>query len=314
LERVWVIVMKLFSLLAVCAHANQLGFSDPNDAMNQLSMLMAGSQMALGKAQRHHQKLVDRMRKSVEADFTNESETVGEDVGHFAVELKRSEAVIEAAMAAAAAGLKEEEKAPAKEDDWQDPGVAERARLNAQMNAANRTLQHLQRTNEYAVRTAEEDAGQAFDDAEMKLSMKLGDLADNSDAAKKNVSKSAEKAQAIPAAVAGQFIAKGKDQQTRLQKYEQELKESQKSGLSGVEAAKKKFAAFLARDVKEIEVASDKTLADLAKAQQIEIAKVLKHQPTMAPLKTKSQDAAHGKASATKSHAAKVSTSSPKQK
>jgi len=283
------VTMKFFPLLAVGACANQAAFmADPNDAMNQLSMLMAGSQASLGKAQRHHQKLVDKMRKEVDKNFGEEADAFGESIGKYAVELAQAEDVLKQSIDAGVAVLIEEAKVPVKADDWEDPGVAERARLNAQLNAANRTLQHMGRAHDRAMHEAEDDSSQAFEDAGMKLSMRLGDLTDNSENAKKRLSAKAESMRASFSATKTKlFVAQGKDQQTRLGKYEQELKESQLKSSKAAETAKKGFAAFLAKENKVVEKAGDVILDELAKGQQMEIDKVLKHQPTLAPLKKK---------------------------
>lgn len=279
--------MKLLASLIGCVCANHGMAGDPNQAMSQLSMIMQSSQLALGKAQRRQTKLVEKLRKVVEANFNNESAHVGELIGKYANELASADDVLQKALESGVAAGLAEEKVPAKVDAWADPGAEERAQLNAQLGAANRSLQHLRRAQDRAVHEAEDDASQAFEDAGMKLSMKLGDLTEDSEAASKRVSVEVDKIRASFIGSKGDlFVAHGKDQQSRLQADENNLKKAQQDSRKASEALKKGFASFLAKSTKDVEIASESVLEDLAKGEAQEVAKVLR-QPKLALLNGK---------------------------
>jgi len=263
-------------LLLIGVSAN--GFEiDPSNAIPQLSMLMANAQKSLARAQRHHAKVVDKIRKEIEIDFTNESTAFGNAIGEYAVELDQAEKLMENAEASATAGLKKESEIPSKPDDWEDPGVAQRARLSAELGASHRALSHLQRTNERALKEASDSAGQIFEDESMKLSMKLGDLSSTSDEAKQNMAAvEIAKRQNLSTPSNKTHFATGKEQLARLQAYGKELKDAQKQSSIVTVAAKNKFEAFLAKTTLEAQRAGDKVLDELKVAQEKEVDKVLK--------------------------------------
>jgi len=279
--------MKFFLLLGVGALANQAKITftaDPDDAMGQLSMIMASSQKELGRAQRRYKKVIDKMDKVVAANFDKEAELFGEQIGKYVVDLADSSAVLQTALDSGYAGLKVEEKVPSKPDDWNDPGVAERAEVYARLNSANRTVQHLRRTHDRDVEEAEDDASQAFDDASMKLSRKLGDMSDVAQNATKSMKENVDKFIAkLGTTKSPLFVAHGKDQQSRLKSYEQDLEEAQSKSMKAAASARKSFSTFLAKNIKTVESAAEKVLDDLSQAQQKEIEKIAKHEPTIAP-------------------------------
>merc|ERR1719469_62695 len=115
--------------------------------------------------------------------------------------------------------------------------------------------------------------------------MKLGDLTEDSDYAKKHLSDTVDGIKARNVAKnATLFVAHGKDQQTRLLGYEHELEKSQLKSEKLSESAKTRVDSFLGKSSKDVEIENDGVLKDFAKEQELEIAKVLKHQPTLAPV------------------------------
>lgn len=275
--------------------------------MSGLSMLMAKAQGQLSRAQRHHAKLVDKMKKEAEKNFNDEAEKIGQGIGSFAKELRVSESVLEGALAAAEAGLKIEEKVPSKPDDWQDPGVAQRARLTAEINAVNRTLKHLQRTHDRDVHEQEDTANQAFEDGSMALSMKLGDLSEASESAKKIVVAAVEKLKNSNASdKVDQFNATAKDQQARIDAYKAHLKDAQKQSLDVAKVAQTKVGSFLAKAVKDVENDTARILEELATGQKKEIDKAFHRTP--APVAKASSVNVTAKAAKTTTKAAKLAT------
>jgi hypothetical protein len=270
--------MKLLSVLAVGVAGytalNDINI-DPKDPMSGLSMMMATAQQSLGRAQRHHQKVVDKMRKRVESDFNSEADSVGGVIAGFSKNLSVTDKRLEAAINVSLAGLKKEEAVPSKLDDWMDPGVAERARLNAEINSAQRGLQHSLLQHQRAVTEAEDTAGQAFEDQSMRLGMKLGDLTEQSENAKKDMQAVVGKNGTATSAAQISSVVKGKDQQARLKQYETMLTTIQKESQAAGSATEKRFTQFLSKATTVVSQESDKVLSDLEAAQQQEIAKVL---------------------------------------
>jgi hypothetical protein len=285
---------------------------DPKDPMGGLSMMMATAQQSLGRAQRHHQKVVDKMRKRVETNFNSEADSIGAYVADYANNLTAADMKLQAAINASLAGLKKEESAPSKLDDWMDPGVAERARLNAEINSAQRVLQHSLLSHQRSVTEAEDTAGQAFEDQSMRMGMKLGDLTEQSDSAKKELQAVVTKKAVAPKAASAVQVS-GKDQQARLQAYEKLLTAAQKESQVEATADQKRFSAFLSKTSDVVSKEADKVLSDLEAAQQKEIEKVLgKKKTDTKQTGTKTGKAAAKKAAATP--ATKKATAAPAKK
>jgi len=282
--------MKLLSVLAVgvagYTSLNDINI-DPKDPMSGLSMMMATAQQSLGRAQRHHQKVVDKMRKRVESNFNSEADSVGGVIAELSQNLSVADSRLQAAINVSMAGLKKEEAAPSKLDDWMDPGVAERARLNAEINSAERILQHSLLAHQRTVTEAEDNAGQAFEDQSMRLGMKLGDLTEQSDKAKKEIETLVStKGEATSAAQANSSRISGKDQQARLKQYEALLTTVQKESQVAASAAQTRFTQFLSKATNIVTQESDKVLGDLEAAQQQEISKVRGQKKTTVTQKT----------------------------
>lgn len=286
--------MKLLSVLAVgvagYTSLNDINI-DPKDPMGGLSMMMATAQQSLGRAQRHHQKVVDKMRKRVENNFNSEADSVGGAIAEYYGNLTVADMRLQAAINTSMAALKKEEAVPSKLDDWMDPGVAERARLNAEINAAERSLQHSLLAHERVVSEAVDTAGQAFEDQSMRLGMKLGDLTEQSENAKKEMQNLVGKKGKAMVQDKSVSAISGKDQQARLKQYEAMLTTAQKESQAAATATQKRFTQFLSKATNIVSQESDKVLSDLASAQQQEIDKVLGKKKTTQKVAQKSHDA-----------------------
>lgn len=286
--------MKLLSVLAVgvagYTSLNDINI-DPKDPMGGLSMMMATAQQSLGRAQRHHQKVVDKMRKRVETNFNSEANLIGGAIGEYDGNLTVADMRLQTAINTSMAGLKKEEAVPSKPDDWMDPGVAERARLNAEINAAERSLQHSLLAHERAVSEAVDTAGQAFEDQSMRLGMKLGDLTEQSENAKKEMQTFVGKKGKAMVQDKSVSVISGKDQQARLKQYEAMLKTAQKESQASAAATQKRFTQFLSKATNIVSQESDKVLSDLAAAQQQEIDKVLGKKKVTQEVAQKTRDA-----------------------
>lgn len=285
--------MKLLSVLAVgvagYTSLNDINI-DPKDPMGGLSMMMATAQQSLGRAQRHHQKVVDKMRKRVESNFDSEADSVGGVIAEYYENLTVADMRLQAAINTSMAALKKEEAVPSKLDDWMDPGVAERARLNAEINSAERNLQHSLLAHERVVTEAVDTAGQAFEDQSMRLGMKLGDLTEQSENAKKEMQTLVGKKGKATVQDKSSLIS-GKDQQARLKQYETMLTTVQKESQAAAAATQKRFTQFLSKATNVVGQESDKVLSDLAAAQQQEIEKVLGKKKTTQKVSQKTRDA-----------------------
>jgi len=267
-------------LVAAAATADLSNFKfDPSNAMGELQTLMSGAQSKLGHAQRHHEKVVQKLRKSTEKNFKDDMVSIEGAITDYSEELATAARDLNVAVNSSKAELKREQAIPTPVGDWDSKSSMEKAQLNAVIGSAERTERHLDRHNDRDVREAEEQAGQMIEDESTKLSMKLGDLTSVSDDVKKGISDHVtdeaasfavrEQGKAAPkeASLAGDEVA-------RLQAQGKRLQAAEKKSTTDIDAAKKKFTAFLAKTTKTVDSETAQVVSDLAVAEKKEIDRI----------------------------------------
>lgn len=282
---------------------------DAGSVMAKLQGMMGDAQQKLAVAQRHHKKVVKKIRNEAAAFLEQESNAYGKYLNDFSAELNQATADLQAAVDAAKAGLAKAEAAPANPNDWKDPEVEQRAKLGAEISAAERNIKKAQRHASRAVREGEEQAEETLEDNSQKLGMKLGDMTPLVEKSKKTLESVAEKVVPVKAAVAKTDASSKK---VDLKKLQDGLSKATKSQQAKTADANKKLDGFLTKSAKEVETKAKKIGEDLEVAQKAEIEKVLGRKQAAPVAKVSTSKTADKKAAAVK--AAPVKKQSPSTK
>jgi len=267
-------------LVAAAASADSSTFKfDPSNAMGELQTLMSGAQQKLGHAQRHHEKVVQKLRKATEQNFKGDMVSIEDAITGYSEELATAERDLQMAVNSSKAELKREQAIPTPVGDWDSKSSMEKAQLNAVIGSAERTERHLDRHNDRDVREAEEQAGQMVEDESTKLSMKLGDLTSLSDDTKKGIvdhvtDESASFAVREQGKPGPKEDALAGDEVSRLQEQGKRLQAAEKKSTAEIAVAKTKFGTFLAKSTKTVDAETDKVVADLEVAEKKEIDRI----------------------------------------
>jgi len=278
---------------------------DAGAVMSQLQGIMGAAQMKLGIAQRHHAKVVKKIRKEASAYFEQEADVYGKYLNSYNTELSKANEILQNAVDEANAGLKKAESIPSSPNDWKDPAVEQRAKLTALISSAERTVKKNERRQSRQLREGEESAEEVLEDESQKLGMKLGDMTPVSDAAKKALEAAAEKK--VDTVSAKKVEAKtDKNAKVDFQKLQDNLSKASKDVQDKTKDAGKKLDGFLSKTAKDVADKRAKIQGDLDSAQKQEIAKVLGRKP--AEKTTVAKAAPAKKADAVKKVAAKVDT------
>jgi len=274
--------MKLIfaTLFIGAASTADLAFKiDPNNAVGELQTLMAGAQSKLAHAQHHHEKVVQKLRKTTEKDFKDDMVSLEGGITSYAADLSNAERELQVAVNSSKAELKREQAIPTPVGDWDSKSSMEKAQLNAIIGSSERVLRHDDRHNERDVREAEEQAGQLVEDEATKLSMKLGDLTSVSDDVKKGITDYVTDEMASAAVrdsskpTPKEAPLKG-DEDARLRAQEKILQASETQSAADQVAAKKKFGVFLAKATTDIQSKSNKVVSDLQVAEKKELDRI----------------------------------------
>jgi len=303
--------MKSIAIIQLLAFALQGGIATnefdllpgkitKDNAPAMLSSMMQAAQTTLAKAQRHHERVVQKVRKQVVSDFSFEADTVGSQIGEFAAELDSAAKEIEVAVNASKVGLAASEARAKKSTNWQDAEVEDRAKLNAQTGSAERNMKKMLRRSAQAIHSAEERSESSMEDESEKLSMKLGDLSTEYSAAKSELESNVTVTQANATAKMSEghsaATPKGKD----LKSLENNLADTLAKSQASIKGIQTKMDQFLGKIDKDVETRGSKIEDLLNVAQKKEIEKVLGHSPTStkAAPKAKSEAAPKAKSAA----------------
>jgi len=263
--------------------------------------MMGAANQKLAVAQRHHKKVVKKVRQEADTFLQAEATSYGKYLNDFSAELTKSTQELQDAVDQAKAGIKVSESQPSSPNDWKDPNVEERAKLGAQVASAERTIKKAERRGVRSVREAEERAEETTEDEAQKLGMKVGDMTPLVDNAKKTLETVAEKA--VPAVVAKVVAASKK---ADLKGLEANVKKASAKQVAVTKEANTKLDGFLAATGKDVANKMTKIAADLEAQQKAEIAKVL-GRTEAAPVKKAAAKSVVKKVATVKASTAKVS-------
>jgi hypothetical protein len=165
------------------------------NALPQLQSIMARASSSLARAEKHHEKAVQKARSKVSDLFQEQAKFMGAQVAEYASALDRAAEQLSAVINASKAELAAAEQAEAKDSrvGWGGAAMEERARASAKADAALRELRHLERKKDRDVEEAKRHALEPLDDASEKLSRRVGDLSSFSDEAKASLEWAARK-------------------------------------------------------------------------------------------------------------------------
>jgi len=270
-------------LAALCASSSSeflaelKAHPDGNAAMGTLQHLMAAAQQKLSLVERHHGKIVKKVRKQADAFLQEEAAAYGGALNSYSAELLKAEADMQEEVAVAKAGLKVSEAAPVpKTNDWKDPSVMERAKLNAQVAATERAVKHVERQRVSEVREGVERSEEQLESEAQKLGMKLGDMTPLVDTAKKTLEAQANKVQVAP-----KVVTPVASKTVNLPALQDALAKALPKERTAAASAQKKLDGFLSKADKEL--ASKRTVIEqgLLDEQKAEITKVLGAAPSI---------------------------------
>merc|ERR1719198_881475 len=194
--------------------------------MAQLQGMMGQAQQKLGAAERHHKKVVKKVRNEAAAFLEQESNVYGKYLQDYSAELVKATDELQNVVDMAKAAIKQSEAAPSSTSDWKDPLVEQRAKLGAQVAATERTIKRAERRRSRQVREAEERAEENMEDEAQKLGMKLGDMTPLVDKAKQTLEAAAEKQ--VPVLAAGKAATKSDTKKVDLKALEDNLAKANK--------------------------------------------------------------------------------------
>lgn len=157
--------------------------TDVDQVQKELSDMMAKSNLRLQRAERHHQRTVNKQRAAIAKDFDSMSGQISAMVEHFEASLVAAEARLEATINASQAAVEEAAKAPGG-NDWQGAAFEQKVTLGAQAAAARRGLKHARQSRLTQVHMAENHAEEALEDETQSLGLVVGDLSSELTAAK----------------------------------------------------------------------------------------------------------------------------------
>lgn len=244
---------------------------DANAVFQQLSGMVASAQQKLGAAERHHKKVVKRIRKESADMLIEEAKIYGDGIYDYSAELLHSVDELQKVVDVAKAGLAQSEATPAKPNDWRDPEVAERAKLGAQLASADRTIKKAERRRARAVREGEETGEETLEDEAQKLGMKLGDMTPLVDKAKQALEAAAERKPSTTNLTASNA---SNSKKVDLKSLQDELAKATAKNAAATKDANQKLQGFLAKTGKDVTAKAAKIKEDLQVAQQQEIEKV----------------------------------------
>lgn len=242
---------------------------DAQSVMSKLTGMMGEAQQKLSVAERHHKKVVKKVRKEADAFLQDEAKVYGKYLNDYSAELSKVTDELKGVVATAKAGIAKAEAKPSNPNDWKDPEVEQRAKLGAQVASAERNIKKAERRQTRAVKEAEEQAEENMEDEAQKLGMKLGDMTPLVDKAKKTLEEVAEKpVVAVKAEMKSQSQVNLKALQDNL------VKEVSKDQVETTDA-NKRLDGFLTKTGKDVADKAAKIQKDLDAAQKAEIDEVL---------------------------------------
>lgn len=248
---------------------------DASEATAQLQELMAQASGSLAKAERHHERQVQKARKAVETSLDNEAKVLGSAVSHYEKELEASAAQLEDLVNVSKAAVKEDDARNA--GNWgNDPGMEARARLGAQADMAAREVRKAKRMHDRAVHSAELLAEVPLEDTTMHLSRKVGDLSDVVQSAKSlletEITNQVDDADVKPSG--NTTSNKTANSTKRLEELSVRIKAAVANHQTALKDAEKRLNQAVSNSSKTLEAGMAKIEENLGKQEEKEIKKV----------------------------------------
>lgn len=259
------------------AHAHKVNKKAAQDVFAQVQSVMASSQQALAKAERHHKKIVKQMRKQLETAIDTNAESIGDELGAFAGELEEARVVFARAVNASKAALAKSQAEPQKIGVWGTPEDSARARLSAKIGEAEQVIRRTEHKNKLAIHQATDKAEDAIEDEAGKLSRKLGDVTPIVEKAKTSVEAKAvvsvnvtgieRQLQALEANATGAGMA-------LLKAAEKHLDDATSEEKKVMDNTNKKINAVLEKSGKNLTAKVNGIVADVKKSEVAEMQKI----------------------------------------
>lgn len=274
------------ALIATPAAAVLRGSNDIDvDAVQQqLSTMMSQANDRLAKAEKHHQQVVDDTRNDILEDFDSTAGGLASVVTDFEASLISVESRMEAQINASKAGIAQAAKAPGA-GDWEGPAFTQKAKLNAQISAAERYLRKLKRGRVSQVHSAQGRAEEPLEDEEQRLGLVVGDLSKDMDAAKEKIedtldlletsgNMTRDAVKALPAMKTMSLAKTPKEEQGQLELLAKNLQAAMKESAAAVDKAKKTMDAALAKASKAQAAKAAKIATDVRNSQKEDVGSV----------------------------------------
>jgi len=240
----------------------------PENAMAQLSSIMGDSKRNLARAQKRQEKVMKKLHKQLAQEFVAEAQKLGASIGDYARELAEARSELSQAMDLAKDVLAHSNTTTS---DWRSPIISEKAKVNAQLGSAEHDLHHAERRDKRSVREATEKVEEAMEENAEKLSMKVGDLSEETTQAKQALSSAADQDQATNSSA----TAKSSKNALTLKTIPQMLEVAMKKAKDDATKASGKFDAILSQAQKDADALEKKTEKQLKEAEEKVISKVL---------------------------------------
>jgi len=243
----------LLALALVAPAAADEGPQDFGAVQMQLGNVMRASQEALSNAEKHHEKIVNDVRDDVEQNFDDQAHAMADAVTEYEQELINAEAQLEMLVNVSKIGLADAAKAPGA-DDWEGPNFMEKAKLGAELSAAERALKKMRRQRPNLVHQAQEQVEEPLGDEEQQLGMVVGDLSKDMDNSKDTIANYVE------------YVEDSKNMTRNATRDATQYFVGEKAKTAKEETVLlQDFEAGLKDAVKQSSVAADKALAKLGK-------------------------------------------------
>lgn len=246
--------------------------------------MMSKANDRLAKAEAHHQKVVDEARSDILEDFDATAGGLAAAVTTFETSLISIETKLESAINASKAGIAQAAKAPGS-GDWEGPAFTQKAKLNAQISAAERVLRKMKRQRTSQVHSGQNHAEEPLEDETQRLGLLVGDLSQDMDAAKEKIEDTVDLLEtsgnmtrdafkALPPRKALPLAKTIKEESSQLELLQKSLQSAVKESQAAAELATKTMNAALDKASKDQAAKAEKIAKDLKSSQKQEVGSV----------------------------------------
>lgn len=181
--------IALFLSTNACA-ASRKPPVDANAVMANFQQVMAASAMQLNKVERHHDKIMKKVRTQLNSALLSEGEALGVAVSKYTADMAKPDSDLADEVGTVKAVLAQADKGP--QVAWDSPLVMERAQLSAKTDAAGQFSRASQRKRNSLLMEAERDANDQIENHAAVLGRELGDLSETISGAESTMKEKAE--------------------------------------------------------------------------------------------------------------------------